>query len=321
MTEAVATSGRLPVAAVIVTHNQAGLALECARSLAGDVRREDIVVMVNQPASCSASDLAALETTVGSVVMNERALGYGANLNAGVRHLSATQPLVLLLNDDAIPLDGAIGRLVSCLLSHPSVGLAGPRIVDDSGRPAETGYRFPTVRGELLRAALAPEGLRRPLVTATGFHEPSESDQAVDWVLGAALLVRREAFDAVGGFDDSYFLYSEELDFAFRLRSRGWRANLCASAVVRHIGGASTGSPRYRRMLSKSRSKFIAENWSLGARLALVSLALPLQLWNLAYVLVRIVLSPRSGPAKWRLWREHWADRPSLITILRGRTP
>jgi GT2 family glycosyltransferase len=154
--------------------------------------------------------------------------------------------------------------------------------------------------------------LRRQLALRRRVSTPDVSGlfPRVDWVLGAAFLVRAEAFHAVEGFDESYFLYSEETDLAYRLRSQGWSSHLVQRAAVSHLGRRSTSGRAYERGPALSRWKFIRRHWSRRKRLALACSLAGVYVWNSIYVISRILLSPRSLKEKSRLWREHWLARP-----------
>jgi GT2 family glycosyltransferase len=306
----------LDVGAVIVTHDRCDLAIRCASAVAEEIPASSIVVVVNDPSSCSRIDLDRLEAAIGTVVTNAAPRGYGANLNEGTRRLEGRCGHYVLLNDDTIPAPGAIACLVRAFEDDPTAAVAGPRIVDLDGNARESGFRFPTVLSELVSAVILPTrcqvALRRRLA-------PDPSATRVDWVLGAAFLVQAEAFREVRGFDESYFLYSEETDLAYRLKLRGWSSLLCRDAVVRHVGGASTPRDTYARLLGLSRARFIRKHWSLSRRLVLACLLGLTYAWNTAYVACRVALSPRSFQAKRRLWLDHWLARP--VGSRRSRQP
>jgi GT2 family glycosyltransferase len=129
------------------------------------------------------------------------------------------------------------------------------------------------------------------------------------WVVGAVMLVRATAFDEVGGFDETFFLYSEETDLSVRMRERGWTALACDDAVASHLGAESTGGRQYRHLMGLSRRRYIQKHWRRRDRLALSALLPVVHVWNTVYVLGRIVFTPRSFRAKRTLWAAHWDNR------------
>jgi N-acetylglucosaminyl-diphospho-decaprenol L-rhamnosyltransferase len=296
------------VGAVIVTHNQPDLALGCAEAVGRELERSAIAVVVNEPSSAREAELTRLQAAAGIVILNERRRGYGANLNEGARRLGDDYEYYLFLNDDAVPEDGSIATLVSSLDADPSAALAGPRVVDPRGNAVPAGFRFPTVGSEVASALILPARMQLAVRRRLGCGGVS-SPRDVEWVLGAVLAVRAQPFRALGGFDESYFLYSEETDLAYRLRANGWNSRLCSEATVRHMGGASTAGGCGRE-LGFSRSRFIRKHWPAPRRAALAALLAVAYLWNSAYVGARIALAPKSFRDKTRLWRDHWRVRP-----------
>ena len=272
--------------------------------------------MVNRPDLIPTGALADLEARVGSLVLNDRELGYGANLNYGVRALSPNVALYLLVNDDVIPLLGSVSTLADCMDEKPEAGMVAPRLIGSQGESQHVGRRFPSLATEL-REVLIPPGrwwIRRsdPLLLTDAVRSTR-----VDWAVGAALLVRAQAFAQVGGFDESFFLYWEEVDFALRLQRNGWTTFVCPQAVMEHIGGASTGSHVYAGMLNASRSQFIKKHWSPSHRALLVAAQGVIYIWNTLYVLGRIALQPWRRREKMQMWSQPWSkrlwanDRPS----------
>ena len=308
--------GPLPdVGAVIVTHNRADTALACVDAASRELDPARIVVVVNDPEAAAQSDIACLQERVGTVVLNERRVGYGANLNEGVRHLAKDVRYLLLLNDDAIVGRGAISALRGVLELRPDVGLVGPQFVDEQGVRQPSHHRFPTLASELAGALMLPAGLDRRLNRRYADPDAAHVAPGDVWPIGAALLARASAFRAIGGFDESFFLYSEELDLAFRLRQHGWMSHFCPGAVVQHTGAQSTNG-RFERMLGESRWRYIRAHWGRPARCSLVALLPVIYVWNSVYVVVRIVVSPRSFRDKAGWWQNRWVKRP--LPALRG---
>ena len=321
MTEPAAAPAALSdVGAVIVTHDRAHAALECAGAVSRDVDPTRTVVVVNDPAGAADRDLAELQQSVGDVVFNNRRAGYGANVNAGVARLPRDVRYLLFLNDDAVVERGAIRELCRMLATRPRAGLVGPRFVDADGTPQPSRHKFPTLASELVGALLLPAPVERRV--SRRFVEACDADvtEGNAWPVGAALLVRADAFRDVGGFDERYFLYSEETDLAWRMRSRGWTVCFCDDALVRHAGAQSTEG-RHQRLLGVSRWLYVRTHWSLPARIALVALLPVVYLWNTVYIAVRVLLSPGSARDKARWWYGRWVKRPLPELHLRAGRP
>ncbi len=300
--------------AVIVTHSQPALARQCLASLRPLVTPEHAVVVVNAPDDADPESLEAL-AACALVIANERPRGYGENLNRGAEALSERADYLLLLNDDLIFDEGAVEQLIATLDADPSAGLAAPSIIDPQGARQASVFAFPSVRSEVIQAAVLPSPLadllRAPHARAAAAGVP----ERVDWVLGAAMLVRRRAFDDVGGFDPGFFLYSEETDLCRRLHDHGWSVLSCGDAVVTHIAAASTSDQRFSRILGRSRGRYLRRTLSHRRQLALSAALVAVALWNVLYVAGRVLLEPRSAADKLDLLKQRWRQR----TILQRR--
>jgi N-acetylglucosaminyl-diphospho-decaprenol L-rhamnosyltransferase len=154
---------------------------------------------------------------------------------------------VLFLNPDTEVLGNALAAMVACMKDHPEIGVLGPELRYGDGSRQSSRRRFPTFGMALFEST--PLAWRWPDNTwARRYHmddvpvpgaDPGEV-QVVDWVVGAALLVRREALEQVGGFDEGYFMYSEELDWCRRAKTANWQAAYFSGAQVVHHEGKSS---------------------------------------------------------------------------------
>ena len=174
-------------------------------------------------------------------VVEQANRGLGAGWNAGMR--VAAGRYFLLLNADAWVVGDAVERLAEFADARPDAGLVGPRLRNPDGSLQRSVRAFPTpwrlATEYFFLRKLAPRSRALNAYYAGGFahDEPRE----VDWVMGACMLVRRSAVDAVGPLDESFFLFAEETDWCFRMRGAGWRVWFCPDAEVVHVGGASHG--------------------------------------------------------------------------------
>jgi GT2 family glycosyltransferase len=201
------------------------------------------------------------------VIANDRNVGFAAANNQGI--LASSGRYVLLLNSDTIMTPGSLSALVAFADQRPAAGVVGPMLVN----PDESFQTGPTPFPSLWTELLSVTGLGRRL-TYRGY--PSKSlhrslhDQATDYVVGACMLARREAIEAVGVLDESYFMYSEEPDWCWRMRKGGWSTWYTSGARVVHFGGQSTGQVRDAMLIALYRSKvrFFRRHrgaWSAGA--------------------------------------------------------
>jgi N-acetylglucosaminyl-diphospho-decaprenol L-rhamnosyltransferase len=255
------------ITAVVINHNTREHLRRCLDALAPDAPDRTVVVDTGS-GDGSAELVRSAFPRVELVEMENR--GYAAGANAGLAKVGS--PYALLLNADTRPWPGALRALASYLEHHSRAAVAGPLIVDERGAVEVTARRFPTP----LQIFLQESGLHR---FVWGKLEEKTSRE-VDWVLGAALALRRDAVTEVGGFDESYFMYNEEVDLCVRLRKQGWEVHYAPVATVAHVGGASTSQQRaamaeqyvrsttafYRRHFSRTRQMQLKA--ILGAALA-----------------------------------------------------
>lgn len=184
------------------------------------------------------------------VLQSGRNGGYGAGNNFGIRQGlpdGSSPDYVYILNSDAFPEAGAIRVLLDHLEEHPRVGFAGSRLHGEDGAYHQTAFRFPTVFSEFESGAgTGPISrlLRRFIVA---LPEPQQAQQ-VDWMAGASLMVRHQAFVENGGFDERFFLYFEETDLSLRAHRAGWTSVYLPRSRVMHIGSVSTGMKTWKRM-------------------------------------------------------------------------
>ncbi len=292
--------------AIIVTHSRADLARNCAQRVLEEIEPQLVVVVVNDSANASAADLDWLKANVGDVVLNATLRGYGANVNEGARRLRGRCRYYLIMNDDVRLAPGSTAELRSFLESEPTIAVAAPLLVDVDGVPQPVTYRFPSIGSEVASALIVPARLQRRLWRR--FVLGGDGDRAV-WLVGAVLLVRASVFHELDGFDERFFLYSEETDLMFRMRQRGWHAVPCRDVVAVHLSAQSTAGRRYRRLMGVSRWMYVQKHWRRRRRIALEALLALAYLWNSFYVLVRILFDPSSLPAKRSLWAAHWENR------------
>jgi N-acetylglucosaminyl-diphospho-decaprenol L-rhamnosyltransferase len=248
-------TAQISVSLVVVTHDSASLLPGFAMALAGaleGVERHEVVVVDSGSTDGSAEQFAALMP--GAIVVDLGGnLGYAAGLNAGVAATRLGGP-VLLLNPDIRPAAGAVARLVDAL-SGDAVGITVPRLVGEHGETQPSLRRRPTVTRALGEAVLG--GPRAGRIHALGelVLDPRAYDHpsTVDWATGAVMCVTRRCLEVVGTWDESYFLYSEETDFALRAGDAGFSTVYVPAAEVVHFGGDAHIAPSLFALLNVNR--------------------------------------------------------------------
>ena len=161
------------------------------------------------------------------------------------RALTQPQPpdYVYLLNSDAFPDPGGVQELIRFLECNREVGIAGSAVHGTDGVPHHSAFRFPSLASEFERALGL--GLMSRVLARWVVAQPIPTERVrIDWTVGASMMIRREVFDAIGLFDERFFLYYEETDFCRRARSAGWPTWFVPESRVAHIGSATTGVDR-----------------------------------------------------------------------------
>jgi N-acetylglucosaminyl-diphospho-decaprenol L-rhamnosyltransferase len=207
-----------------------------------------------------------------SVILAERNGGFAYGNNRGIEHAytTGTSPdYFYLLNPDAEVRPAAILNLIDFMDKSPGAGMAGGSFEESDGAPWLRAFRFPSILGEInhgLGLGLATRLLDKYVVARV----MGQQAQAVDWICGAAMLLRREVIEQLGGMDESYFLYFEETDFCWKMRKAGWSVWYVPQSRVMHHMGASTGFGRPgsqpKRLPSywfESRRRYFAKNYGI----------------------------------------------------------
>ena len=221
------------VAAVVVSHGSAADVAALLPALEPQV--DELVVVANVPGSVPPGVEA---------IANERPRGYAANLNLGLAR--TTGDALVAVNPDTRPEPGAVAILRDFMAAHPRCGVAGPRLVYPDGRPQASRRRFPTVGGTIVRRT----PLRRVVRQRRHYHldEPAPAGPVqCDWMLGGFLLLRRAMLEELGGFDEGYRLYGEDIDLQYRAMRAGWERWYVPAAVVAHAHQAVTDRRLFTR--------------------------------------------------------------------------
>jgi N-acetylglucosaminyl-diphospho-decaprenol L-rhamnosyltransferase len=236
------------VTAILVNYNAGGelaLALQSIRHDCADIAWEAVVVD-----NASTDGSAAVVETIpqAALVRNVANVGFGRAVNQAVA--LAKSPLLLLINPDCRVIPGAVSTLRAVLDVEPSCAVVGPRILDPDGAVQGSARGDPDMltglfgRTGVLRVVLPFLPVARRNVVAEDAVRTGASSIVVDWLSGACMLVRRDAFLAAGGFDERFFLYWEDADLCRRLRNRGFHVRYVPGATAVHKVGQSSQTAR-----------------------------------------------------------------------------
>jgi N-acetylglucosaminyl-diphospho-decaprenol L-rhamnosyltransferase len=278
------------VAAVVVNYNAASYLEACLASLAAN--GVGVIVVVDNGSSDDSREV--VEASGARWVETGTNLGYGRAANWGAQVLEVRRAEHLFIcNPDIRVGAGTVAGLAAALDAEPNLALVGPRLCNPDGSLYPSARRFPDLVdsiGHGLLGMIAPHNrfTRRYRLLDWDHRQAAH----VDWVSGACFLARREAWDAVGGFDPSYFMYMEDVDLCWRLRVGGWAVGYEPAAEVMHVQGASTNRRPYRMLGAHHRSMWrFAWRTTTGPRRA----ALPLVAVGLGGRFVVATLDHRLG--------------------------
>jgi N-acetylglucosaminyl-diphospho-decaprenol L-rhamnosyltransferase len=302
------------IAVVVVSFNTREVLRACLESLrAAEVL--EIVVVDNGSTDGSVEMVRRDFPRVRLVEAANR--GYGAAGNLGFR--ATTSEYVLLLNSDTVVEEGGIEALGEYLDQQPRAAVVGPRLRNPDGslQPSCSAF-LGTFRLTLEKSPLGKLLAHLPWIrnNVLLLWSPHDRARRVPWVLGAALAVRRSAFEAIGGFDESYFMYAEEADLCYRLRREGWETHFAPVTDIVHLGGASTAplGPEMEVQRIVSAVRFYRRHYHRAHRELLVVMIKAAAVLRLLSAHVRRVASLQSDRVR---IREQAAARRHIYEALR----
>jgi hypothetical protein len=227
---------------IIVSWNVRELLRRCLLSLGAPTLEgtPTQVIVVDNASSDGSPEMVAAEFPTVLLIRNAENRGFTAANNQGLA-LSQGRSL-LLLNPDAEMVGSALATMTGYMETHPRVGALGPQLRYADGSLQSSRRRFPTLATAFCESTVLQEWSadNRILRRYTMVDTPDDAVQPVDWLVGACLMVRREAFEQVGGLDEGFFMYSEELDWCRRIKAAGWEVIYLPTATVIHHEGKSS---------------------------------------------------------------------------------
>jgi N-acetylglucosaminyl-diphospho-decaprenol L-rhamnosyltransferase len=237
---------------VVVSYNSERELDRCLRPLTG---AGDITVTVVDNASADGSVMVAQAAGAATVACTVNR-GFAAGCNRGAS--AGDAPVVLFLNPDAQVTAAGVRRLAAVLAGDPRIGAVGPRIVDEEGRLCLSQRRFPRLRATFAQALFVHRLVPRARWVQETVTDESDYDapQEPDWLSGACLAVRRSDLDHLGGWDEGFFLFREDVDICRRLRDAGLVVRYEPAVTAVHQGGASAAAKTVLPVLADSRVRY-----------------------------------------------------------------
>jgi N-acetylglucosaminyl-diphospho-decaprenol L-rhamnosyltransferase len=292
------------VTAIIVTYNSAEVVLDALNSLAlhgPQDRTVDVIVVDN----CSTDQTVELVQAVSGVrlIQNAGNLGYSSAINVGMANADPASDL-LILNPDVRIHSGAIEKLASA--AGEEVGITVPLLRLDNDQLIYSIRRFPSVSRSICESVLV--GRISGRFSLTGEVDRIEShyvgNRTVDWASGCAFYITQECAATVGGWDEQFFLYTEEIDYCYRARKAGYSVSFIHDSLITHLQGDLHQSNLLRTLCALNRVRYFRKYHSLPATM----------LFYVGVVLneTRRCFRPSSRAAVRALLRK--ADRPSQLS-------
>ena len=237
---------------VIVSWNVRALLERCLQSIVTEAQpgpddgvfllggREMEILVVDNASSDGSSEMVRDQFPQVRLIVNGENRGFTAANNQGL--VLSQGRYLLLLNPDTEIVGDALATMIGYMQANAKTGALGPRLLNTDGSPQSSRRRFPTFSTALVESTIVQEWWEDNRVLRRYYMSDTADDavQRVDWVVGACLLVRREAYEQVGGLDEGFFMYSEELDWCRRIKAAGWDVVYFPTATVIHHEGKSS---------------------------------------------------------------------------------
>lgn len=248
MNNAPQNTGSLPLGVVTVTYSPGDYLRRFLGSLEAATQRETLTVLADNGSTDGAPQKAAEDPAV-QFLRTGGNIGYGAGMNVGERYLRKLRDsgevdpeFLLLSNPDVEFSPGSIDELLACARRHPEAAAWGPRIVEPDGSTYPSAREVPNLRDGIGHALFSKVWPGNPWSARYRRGDNMSTERTAGWLSGACLLVRWDAFNRIGGFDERYFMYLEDVDLGDRLQRVGYVSIYCPAAKIAHAQGHSTRS-------------------------------------------------------------------------------
>ena len=255
---------RNDLAVVTVTYRSADDLEGFLDSVTASTDRPRVTVVADNPSEDTLRTVEIAQSRGAPVVALNANIGYGGAVNAAVATLPPEVEYVLVSNPDVRLRPDSIRQLVAALHRDAEAAAVGPKVLNEDGTVYPSARSIPSLRTGIGHVLFSRAWPGNPWTRSyRQERESMELPRPVGWLSGSCLLVRRSSFDAVGGFDEGYFMYFEDVDLGYRFGKAGWRNLYEPSSVVTHIGGRSTATARSPMLRTHHRSadRFLAQKY------------------------------------------------------------
>lgn len=243
------TTVNAPIAIVTVTYSPGAYLTKFLESIPEATSLESVVVMADNGSTDGAPELAATRYDNAEFLPTGGNVGYGTAVNIAARTLrqrrdagEINDEFFVISNPDVVFDPGSIDQLIKCAQRHPRAGSVGPYIREADGSAYPSARAIPTLSNGIGHALFSAVWPSNPWSRAYRNNQDMTVEREAGWLSGSCLLVRWEAFDAIAGFDEGYFMYMEDVDLGDRLTRAGWSNVFCPAARIQHSKGHVAGA-------------------------------------------------------------------------------
>jgi N-acetylglucosaminyl-diphospho-decaprenol L-rhamnosyltransferase len=239
---------------IIVSWNVADLLSACLDSLNRHAHPSMEIIVVDSASLDNTPELVRRRYPQVKLLAQAENVGFSRGNNIGLK--AAQGRYLLLLNPDTEVIGDSLTQMTAYLDAHPEVGILGAHTLNSDGSHQSTRRRFPTLAVGLFESTWLQGYAPKSVLDRYYVRDlPDDGTYEVDWVQGSALMARREVYEQIGGLDEGFVMYSEELDLCKRAKQAGWRVVYLGSARITHHGGKSSEQAVARRHIHFQQSK------------------------------------------------------------------
>ncbi len=254
MTQDNVDTSRPRISVIIVSYNTRSLLARCLETVTAELHPPNEVIAIDNASADASVAMVRAQFPQVQVIANAANPGFAVATNQGLR--AANGAFLCLLNPDTELFPGALAALATFLETHPNVGVVGPTLLYPDGRYQHAAFYFPTLTMALIDFFPLNHRLLNSRLYGRFPLSMHEKPFAMDYPLGACMMVRREVCAAVGILDEQFFMYCEEVDWCRRIKQAGWDIMHVPGARVVHHEGQSTGQAAGRMFVELHRSRF-----------------------------------------------------------------
>ncbi len=297
----------IDVSVVIVNWNTRDLLLQTLETLYKETKTVSFeTIVVDNGSTDGSAEMVRQEWSHVTLIASPENLGFAGGNNLGFEVSKGRY--ILLLNSDTIVLPTTLSGMVSLLDAHPEAGCVGCRHLNEDLSLQRSMDTFPSLSNDFLSYTELHrlEFFKPFLLRNFAWWSDHDKVRQIDWVNGACMMVRREVLEQVGGLDEGYFIYAEEIDWCYRIKQAGWDIYFTPKAEIIHLGGKAMDRVPDRRIILKYKGqyRFYSKHYSVWKRILFRALVVVLALSRMAFICSFMILKPvwkTIAPAKWEL--------------------